>query len=347
MTGEKIDFAALCAEFSLVDVVAAAGVKLRRAGREYSGCCPFHAEKSPSFTIYNDGSRERFKCFGCDARGDVVGFIELRYGVPTGEAIRILKGTPHPPAPRAQRPAAAARDDDRDQIAKARALFAEGVPAAGTIAEDYLVGRMGGRGLSPIGGMPASLRFAEVKYWHACPGADRARYMGTFPAMLAPIQQYSGRMTGVHITYIDPATRGKLQLADPDEPAMKLRSKKIRGIMHGGCIRLGPAAPRMMIAEGIETAIAARLAVAGTDLDAPVWTAISLGNFGNIRMPEAAKDVIILADNDMKAPDGEGRKDPRALLLNYAQRISSCGPRVRVAWPDEGTDFNDMLVRAS
>jgi DNA primase len=51
-------------------------VRLTRAGREYKGCCPFHKEKSPSFTVNDD--KQFFHCFGCGAHGDVIGFV-MRY----------------------------------------------------------------------------------------------------------------------------------------------------------------------------------------------------------------------------------------------------------------------------
>ncbi|MBD3747670.1 MAG: virulence-associated protein E, partial [Sphingopyxis terrae] len=45
-------------------------VKLIRAGNELKGCCPFHADRSPSFTIFAGG--ERFHCFGCGAHGNAI-----------------------------------------------------------------------------------------------------------------------------------------------------------------------------------------------------------------------------------------------------------------------------------
>lgn len=47
--------------------------KLTRAGREYKGCCPFHKEKTPSFTV-ND-QKGFYHCFGCGAHGDSIGFL--------------------------------------------------------------------------------------------------------------------------------------------------------------------------------------------------------------------------------------------------------------------------------
>src|ERR1700744_4486935 len=47
--------------------------RLVKRGREYSGLCPFHNEKSPSFTVNED--KGFFHCFGCGAHGDVIGFV--------------------------------------------------------------------------------------------------------------------------------------------------------------------------------------------------------------------------------------------------------------------------------
>ena len=48
-------------------------VKLKRAGREYTGLCPFHNEKTPSFTV--SPTKDFFHCFGCGAHGSVLGFM--------------------------------------------------------------------------------------------------------------------------------------------------------------------------------------------------------------------------------------------------------------------------------
>lgn len=48
-------------------------VKLKKAGKNYSACCPFHEEKTPSFTVSPD--KQFFYCFGCGANGNAVGFV--------------------------------------------------------------------------------------------------------------------------------------------------------------------------------------------------------------------------------------------------------------------------------
>ncbi|MEI8396407.1 MAG: CHC2 zinc finger domain-containing protein [Rhodospirillaceae bacterium] len=77
----------LRARLAVSEVVARQGVVLKRAGREFSGCCPFHHEKTPSFTV-ND-AKGFFHCFGCGAHGDVIGFT-MRYGRSFPEAVEEL-----------------------------------------------------------------------------------------------------------------------------------------------------------------------------------------------------------------------------------------------------------------
>ena len=48
-------------------------VKLKKTGRTYSGCCPFHQEKSPSFHVYRD--KQYYHCFGCQANGNAIRFM--------------------------------------------------------------------------------------------------------------------------------------------------------------------------------------------------------------------------------------------------------------------------------
>ena len=80
-------------EVSLPDLAMNNGVALQKNGQEWEGCCPFHQENTPSFTVFRgkDGI-ERFHCFGCNERGDVVDFVRLLKGVETKAAVDILGG---------------------------------------------------------------------------------------------------------------------------------------------------------------------------------------------------------------------------------------------------------------
>ena len=57
------------------DIVNVIGsyVKLKRSGGSYTGLCPFHNEKTPSFSV--NPTRQMYKCFGCGAGGSVITFI--------------------------------------------------------------------------------------------------------------------------------------------------------------------------------------------------------------------------------------------------------------------------------
>ncbi len=65
-------------------------VKLTKKGREYSGLCPFHNEKTPSFTVNDD--KAFFHCFGCGEHGDVIGFAMKTEGLSFPEAVEKLAG---------------------------------------------------------------------------------------------------------------------------------------------------------------------------------------------------------------------------------------------------------------
>lgn len=80
-------------DVSLSDTAKSFGLKLERDGGEYAACCPFHAEDTASFTMFTgkDGV-ERFHCFGCGERGDVMDFVQKIKGVDLKEAIKILDG---------------------------------------------------------------------------------------------------------------------------------------------------------------------------------------------------------------------------------------------------------------
>ncbi len=62
----------LVSRSDIVDIIAAR-VPLKKAGREYKACCPFHNEKSPSFSV--SAEKQFYHCFGCGAHGTVIGFL--------------------------------------------------------------------------------------------------------------------------------------------------------------------------------------------------------------------------------------------------------------------------------
>lgn len=74
-------------KLSVVDVVGES-VPLKKAGTTYKGLCPFHGEKTPSFTV--TPARDSWKCFGCGEGGDIFSFVMKRDGLTFPEALKVL-----------------------------------------------------------------------------------------------------------------------------------------------------------------------------------------------------------------------------------------------------------------
>ena len=74
-------------KLSVVDVVGET-VQLRKAGSTFKGLCPFHGEKTPSFTV--TPARDSWKCFGCGEGGDIFSFVMKRDSLSFPEALKVL-----------------------------------------------------------------------------------------------------------------------------------------------------------------------------------------------------------------------------------------------------------------
>ncbi|SUG72206.1 DNA primase [Salmonella enterica subsp. enterica] len=62
----------LLARTDIVDLIDVR-VKLKKQGKNYHACCPFHNEKTPSFTV--NGEKQFYHCFGCGAHGNAIDFL--------------------------------------------------------------------------------------------------------------------------------------------------------------------------------------------------------------------------------------------------------------------------------
>lgn len=71
----------------IVDVISGY-VKLKKNGSSYTGLCPFHNEKSPSFSV--SGQRQLYHCFGCGAGGNVITFVMEYENMTFLEAVKML-----------------------------------------------------------------------------------------------------------------------------------------------------------------------------------------------------------------------------------------------------------------
>ena len=116
-----------------VSQVVGQAIRIVRAGREYKACCPFHKEKTPSFTINDD--KGFFHCFGCGAHGDVVGFTMRHGNLSFLEAVQSL-------AAQAGLSVPAASPGERARYTRETSLLAL-VEAAAQVFEDTLAGPQG------------------------------------------------------------------------------------------------------------------------------------------------------------------------------------------------------------
>ena len=242
--------------------VAGASVKLRPAGRELIGCCPFHADRSPSFTIFGGG--QRFHCFGCGESGDVIDFVRKAHGVGLREAADMLTGGNLPvvavPAP-PERP-------ERDTQAEALAIWRNASSIRDTPAQTYLAGR----GITTR--LPESLRFARLKY-----GARGREY----PCLVALVASVDNKATGIQRTYLTEHGR------KADVPKVKLSL----GNVLGGAIRLAPAAAVLTVCEGLEDGLSLQ-----QETGMACWVAAGASMLPGMRLPVGCNDVIIGADTD-------------------------------------------------
>lgn len=115
-------------------------VDLRKSGRDYSACCPFHSEKSPSFTVSQQ--KQFYHCFGCGAHGNAIGFLMAYEHLEFLEAVEELARQAGLEVPRTQGP-----DPDRyapllDWLARAEQYFRQQLALpAHEAARAYLVRR--------------------------------------------------------------------------------------------------------------------------------------------------------------------------------------------------------------
>ena len=243
--------------------IAAKSLKLTRAGREWKACCPFHADRTPSFTIYADD--RRFMCFGCGAEGDLLDFLMRLHGIGLLDALAMVDGGAFPTVVTAPTPS-----NETHRGHEATAIWDAASRAAGTVVESYLRSRA----LTlPI---PPSIRFANIP-------------LGTRPAMpalVAAVSTLSGAVEGIQRTYLKRDGAGKAAL-----PGGK--AKFSLGRVRGGAIRLADPAAELIVTEGLEDGLTLL-----QELGKPVWVAAGAGMMPAMELPDTVTSVIIGADAD-------------------------------------------------
>lgn len=202
---------------SLVGLVAKR-VKLRRSGRDWAGLCPFHQEKTASFTVSD--AKGFYHCFGCGAHGSAIDWMIEAEGLDFRGAVAALLGGELPDARKPMQPA------QRERVPLAEALvvpsatagrwiFRTSSPARGDLVERWLEARECEPRFEPL---PGIFAIDQLRFHPRCPwsvwkvGEEPEDHWLTRPAMIVPIADPEGAVWGVHVTYLSPDGRSKAAL---------------------------------------------------------------------------------------------------------------------------------------
>ena len=327
------------------DIVEVIGdhTRLKKAGRSWKGLCPFHNERTPSFTV--DRDKGLYHCFGCGAGGDVIHFVRQIDRLEFPEAVEALAGRFGVTIPRRER--RGPRDDRRDKlfeaVAAAERFYRERLDKPGNAAATYLEGRgvpkelwqeltLGhapdawdsiGRALSPA--------FPESLLVEAGLLQPRAETKGAYDRfrdrLLFVVRDERGRAVGFSGRALSPEGEPKY-LNSPESPIFS-KKRLLYGLFQAReAIR---RRDRVVLVEGhFDHMALLRAGVAET-----------VASMGTALTPEQVERLRRLTDHAIVCYDGDsaGRKATRgALALLLAQ-----GFEARVARLPQGEDPDDLL----
>ncbi|QKV20263.1 DUF7146 domain-containing protein [Oricola thermophila] len=365
------------------------------AGGEAVGPCPGCGGRD-RFSVNHRKNIWRCRQGGGDPiGGDAIALVQHVENCSFVRAVEILTGeeVPAAPDPAAQ---AAAREKARREADKFRekerrrafALWREShVPERfGGMVESYLAGRAIDPDLARMEGAHCREHDA-LPFWHFVDTGrvdtngrpvKEWRVIHVGPAMVWPIVDRDGRFLGIHATWIDPETRRKAEIFDPDT-GEQLPAKKVRGSKRGGRIVLRlpdwRGCDEAVAGEGIETCLSW---FAINRRDVFLDCAVDLGNLAGRaartvrhptqtfqrrdgrRMPVRVPGPDPRPDDDpakLYAPPagvarltllGDSDSDTfatRAAMLRAQARLSSDALAVATEWAPAGHDFNSYLQR--
>jgi DNA primase len=326
-------------------------VQLKKVGGRHVGLCPFHAERTPSFTVSPD--KQLFYCFGCHAGGNVFTFIMKLEGLTFREAVRRLgervgidvSASPETPGEREAR-------EKRDRIHRLNELAMKYYrkvllkSQAATVARDYLARRgvgpeaqeMFGIGYAPSGwralitamgrsGVPPQF-LVEAGLAAVATAGPRERYYDRFRnRVIFPIVNVYGRVVGFGGRSLDDSVPKYLN--SPESPVFNKRANLYGLNLAAERIRASQAA---VLVEGYMDVVAAHQAGVG-NVAATLGTALTAEQARLIS--RYAQRVVMCYDADSAGSAATGRG---------VGTTSGVGLEVSVAMLPEGHD-PDSLIR--
>ncbi|MCZ8369695.1 MAG: toprim domain-containing protein [Porphyrobacter sp.] len=265
--------------------------------RENKGmcCCPAHDDRTPSLSVTLGRKAILFHCFAGCSNEEVIAALD-RQGVRSRDLFDGAGAV------------AVDRPEKRAFNSNARRLWHSATAIPGTPAEGYLAQR---------GILRAS---DQLRYLERTPLGPRGAVQ-FLPAMLAAVTTDVG-VIAVHRTFLDTVS-GKLAGFE--------RPKRALGSLGCGAVRLAPpAAGRLGLAEGIESALSA-MQLFGV----PCWATLGNERFGPVAIPESVRELHLFIDND-----AGGELAERRALKAYSAPGRVIQPRVPAS---TGFDWNDEL----
>lgn len=265
--------------------------------------CPSHEDRAPSLSLANgNDGRVLLKCHAGCTYTEISAALEA-----DGLGRSRLRGEGRSDPVRKALQRAKADVESKKRAEQARRLWDATQPIHNTVAETHLRKR----GVScPL---PDTLRYVP-DCWH--PTAKR------IPALVCYIA--GGQNFAVHRTYLAKNGEGKAQI----EPA-----KAMLGCTKGGAVRLAKGNSRLVVTEGVETALSL---ASGLLPDNPsIWAAMSTSGMVSLNLPENPGLLTVAADGDQA-----GRTAAERLAL----RASDLGWQVSMLNAPEGKDWNDVLL---
>ena len=292
------------------DIVEVVGqyVSLKRAGKEYKACCPFHDEKTPSFTVVPD--KQFFHCFGCGAHGTAVGFLMDYANMEFVEAVEDLARRAGREVPR-EGGASTPREDfepvfaalDRanayyrrqlrhhPQASRAVAyLKARGL--SGAIAKDFQLGYAppGRNGVLDELGIDESARATLARAGLLVEPDDGRPYDRFRDRVTFPIHDHRGRVTGFGARVVSDGTPKYIN--SPETPVFH-KGRELYGLWRARQAGRSPA--RLLVVEGYMDVVA----LAQSGIDYAVATLGTAATETQIqRMFRVVDDVVFCFDGD-------------------------------------------------
>jgi DNA primase len=339
----------LLARSDIIDVIDAR-VPLRKAGKDYKACCPFHEEKTPSFTVSAD--KQFYHCFGCGAHGSAIGFLMDYEHMSFVEAVEELAARAGLTVPRE---AGAAFEKEKDTGADLLELMREAArfyrqqlrehPQAGR-AVDYLKGRgITGEiardfdlGFAPDGwdnllralGKDDASREALARAGMVVKKDSGGYYDRFRDRVMFPIEDHRGRIVAFGGRVID---KGEPKYLNSPETPLFHKGRELYGLFHArDAIK---RESRVLVVEGYMDVVA--LAQFGIDFTvATLGTATTRDHLE--RLFRHAPEVVFCFDGDRAGREAAWR------ALDNALPVLREGRQISFLFLPEGED-PDTLVR--